>query len=145
MDTKVYSFQEVSLTLSHVNIGRLYITGAGAGVVRVGMSTDRTTKDVASDGTVVLNKIKDRSGTLSLTVFNTSDFHLELKKWYNRLEMADTSEWGKISATLTNLSTNETTKCTGVAFVRLPDIEYDTNAKQAEWNFIVADIQQEAV
>ena len=145
MAVKTYSFQEVSLTLSHPDVGRLFITGAGAGSVRIAMAADRTAKEVASDGVVVLSKIRDRSGSLNITVFNTSDFHAELKKWYNRLEQAATNAWATMSATITNTSTGEQTKCTGVAFVKLPDIEYETTAKLVDWGFVVADVQQEVI
>lgn len=142
---KVYSFQEVSLSLKHPDLGILTITGEGAGTVRVSMETERTEKKVGSDGVVVFSKVRDRSGSLSLSVFNTSNFHISLKKWYNYLEQADASSWALTSFTLTSKSTSESTKGTGVAFTKIPDVEYDATSKVVEWGFMVADIQQNVI
>lgn len=142
---KVYSFQEVSLSLNHPELGILTITGEGAGTVRVTMEAERTEKKVGSDGVVVFSKVRDRSGGLSVTVFNTSNFHTSLKKWYNYLEQANASSWALTSFTLTSKSTSESTKGTGVAFTKVPDVEYDATSKVVEWGFMVADIQQNVI
>lgn len=146
MAVKVFSFQEVSVTLSHPSLGVLPSNSSGGiGTIKVGMATDRTDKQVGSDGVVVLSKIRDRSGSFSISIFNTCDMHKGLKKWFNYLEQADASEWGLISTTLTSKSTNEAYKLTGVAFTKLPDGEYATTANQITWDFIVADVQQDVI
>ena len=145
MATKVFSFQEVSLSMVHSSLGQLTITGKGAGTVKVSMAEDRTDKQVASDGTVVLSKIRNRSGNLDISVFNTSDFHASLKRWFNYLEQANAREWALTNAKVTSISTGESYNLTGVAFTKLPDAEYDTTAKMVDWSFIVADVQQDLI
>lgn len=142
---KVYSFQEVSVTLSHPSLGVLSANSAGVGTIRVSLAADRTDKQVGADGVVVLSKIRDRSGSCSVSIFNTSEFHKTLIKWFNYLEQAEASEWGGVSISVSSRSTNEGFKCTGVAFTKLPDGEYDTTAKQVAWDFIVADVQQNVI
>ena len=145
MAIKTYSFQEVSATLSHPSLGVLSISGAGAGTIKVSMSTDRTDKQVGSDGVVVFSKIRDRSGSFTLSIFNTSELHASLKKWYNYLEQAGADEWALISVSVTSKSTNEGHKISGAAFTKLPDSEYDSSAKQVTWEFIAADVQQNVI
>lgn len=142
---KVYSFQEVSLSLHHPDLGILTITGEGAGTLSISMDADRTEKKVGSDGTVVFSKIRDRSGAFSITVFNTSNFHTELKRRYNYLEQASADLWAMMSFTLTSKSTLESMKGTGVAFTKLPDAEFDSTSKVVTWSFMVADIQQNVI
>lgn len=142
---KVYSFQEVSVTLSHPSLGVLSTNSAGVGTIRVDMATDRTDKQVGADGVVVLSKIRDRSGGCSLSIFNTSELHKSLKKWFNYLEQADASEWGGISVSVSSRSTSESFKCTGTAFTMLPSGEFDATAKQVTWDFISADVQQNVI
>lgn len=143
MSTQTYSFQEVTLVLSHPDLGQIVMDGDGVGTISIDMSNDRTDSDIGADGTVVVNKIRDRRGAMSLSCFNTSSLHSKLKTWYNYLEQADAAAWAGITATVKSKSTDESTRCKGVAFTKLPKEEYGQKATLVEWPFFAADVQQD--
>ena len=140
-----YSFQEVEATFSHPSLGVISTNGLGMGSVSVNMATDRATATTAADGTVVINKIKDRHGNVSIDIQQTSDVHKDFKRWWNYLESADASEFAKIKVVVTSKSTKEQDICTGVAMVKQPDNTKEAEVGNANWNFLAADIQQNIV
>ena len=142
---KTYSFSDVNLTLSHPSLGQLSVNGMGLGSVQVSMRTDRSQIEVAYDGTPVVSKIKDRTGTLALNVQQTSELNTNLKKWYNYLESAATSEWSLIKAVLTDKTTGVQDIMNGGSIVKLPDKTYEATAGQITWNFLFADVTQNTI
>ena len=125
---KTYSFSDVVLTLSHPSLGQVSTQGMGMGTITKSMRTDRTQTEVAADGVPIVSKIKDRTGTLEIQAQQISDLHVTLKKWYNYLESAETSEWAQLKAVLTSKPTGEQDVFTGGAFVKIPDTTYEATA-----------------
>ena len=60
-----YDFSQCVLVLRHEALGTLTVTGSGLGTCTVRMTGDRTLMDVASDGTVMTSKVKDRRGSFT--------------------------------------------------------------------------------
>lgn len=145
MSVKTYSFSDVNLTLSHPSLGQISTNGMGLGTIQVSMRTDRTSVEVASDGTPVVSKIKDRTGTLAVTAQQTSDLNNNLRKWYNYLESAATSEWSLIKAVITSKQTGDQDIMNGGSIVKLPDKSFEQTAGNITWNFLFADVTQNTI
>lgn len=139
-----YDFSQCKLVLRHASLGTLTVTGSGVGTCTLNMTADRTTQDVAADGTVMTSKIKDRRATLGMQLQQTAEPNLTLLKWYNYLETAHASEWDKITGTLTAPNTGERYTLNRCAFQKLPDRSYGAQGATQTWNLLVADAQQDA-
>ena len=138
-----YDFSQCKLVLRHPSLGIITITGEGVGTCTLNMTGDRTTMDVAADGTVMTSKIRDRRGSLGVQLQQTSEANLELLRWYNYLETAHASEWDKITASLTAPNTGEQYGMTRCAFQKLPDRSYGAQGALQTWNIMAADVQQD--
>ncbi len=142
MAVKTYSFSDTVLTLSHPSLGQLSTNGMGMGNINISMRTDRSQIDVAADGTPVVSKIKDQTGTMSLSVQQISDLHTSLKRWFNYLENADASEWALIKAVLTSKQTGEQDVMTGGSITKHADKTFEQTAGNVTWSFLFANIVQ---
>jgi superfamily I DNA and RNA helicase len=138
-----YSFSDVSMTISHPAIGQYTANGTGLGNINTTMATERTAHETSADGSVMVSKIKGRSGSHSIAVQQTSDLNKWLLKLYNYLETASTSQWAGISIVLRSPSMQDLITSTGVSFQKLPDKPYQAQGQQITWNFMAADIQQD--
>lgn len=140
-----YSFQDVDLVLAHPNVGTYTISGEGVGSVGVNMANDRTAHDTAADGSVMITKIKTRSGILPLVVQQTSSANKWLQRWSNYLESAPASEWARTTAMIRSKSTGETINCNGVTPQKMADKMFQAQGQNVTWNLMAADIQSDLV
>lgn len=143
MAYSTYSFSDVVMTISHPSIGQYVATGEGIGSITTTMTTERTTHEVAGDGSIMISKIKGRNGSHAIAVQQTSDLNKWLLKLYNYLETASTSEWAEITVVIRAASMQDMITSTGVAFQKLPDRPYQAQGQQVTWNLMAADIQQD--
>lgn len=142
--TTTYSFQDVTVTISHPDLGQFIATGEGLGSIDVTMATDRTAHDIAADGSVMVSKIAGRNGGLTMTIQQTSELHRWLTKWFNYLETAKTNKWADTTVIVRSAIMGETKTCTGVSPQKLPDVPYQAQGQMVSWSLLAADIQQEA-
>lgn len=138
----VYSFTDCTLTLRHPALGVLTVTGQGLGSIVVSMRNDRTSMDTASDGRVMISKIKDRSATATLQLQQDSEANQTLLKWYNYLETAPTIEWAQMTGMLLSPTTHEQIVMKEMAFQKLPDRNYAAQGQQNSYSIMIADCQQ---
>jgi len=142
MATTLYSFSDVSAVISHPAVGQFVATGVGLGSISITMTTDRSTHDIAADGSVMVSKITGRNGTITLSAQQTSELHKWLLKLYNYLEKAPAREWIGISITLRAPSMQDSIRMTGVSFQKLPDRPYQAQGQQVSWVLMAADVDQ---
>lgn len=144
MAQSTYSFGDVSITISHPSVGQYTMQGEGIGSISVNMATDRTVHDTAADGSVMISKIRGRSGAVGIVVQQTSPIDQFLRKWFNYLETADSSEWADSSIIIRSAVTPETISCTGVSPQKQADRPFQAQGQQVTWNLMAADIQQDS-
>lgn len=140
-----YSFDDVTMTISHPNFGQFVARGAGIGSITTTMTTDRTVHDVSADGQVMVSKIRGRNGTHAIAVQQTSELNKWLLKLYNYLEQAAAQHWAGITIIIRSPAMKELITSTGVSFQKLPDKPYQAQGQQVTWQLMAADIQQDAV
>ena len=138
-----YDFSQCVLVLRHDSLGTLTVTGSGLGTCTVRMTGDRTLMDVAADGTVMTTKVRDRRGSFTLQLQQTSESNLTLLRWYNYLETAHASEWDKITVTLTAPNTGARFTGERSAFLKLPDRTYGARGGLETWTLVSGDVSQE--
>lgn len=140
-----YSFESVVATISHPDVGQYVATGQGLGSITTSMTTDRTTHDVAADGSVMVSKVKGRNGSHAIAIQQTSDFNKWLLKLYNHLETVPASKWAQISIVVRSTEMHDMITSTGVSFQKLPDRPYQAQGQQVTWQLMAADIQQDII
>lgn len=143
MSTTTYSFGDVSVSISHPSVGQHVVSGEGLGGISVTMTTERTVQDVAADGSIMVSKIKGRNGGVALTMQQTSDLNKWLKRWYNHLESASTSQWAKTKVIVRSPVMGDLVTATGVSPQKLPDKPWQAQGQNVVWNLMAADIQQD--
>jgi hypothetical protein len=145
MGMTTYSFTDVSFSISHPGVGKYIASGEGIGNINISMTNDRTAHDVASDGSVMVSKIRARNGSLSLAVQQTSGLNRWLMKWYNYLETAPTSAWADTTIVIRCPRMGEQTTAIGVSPQKLPDKPYQAQGQNVNWALLAADIQQDVI
>ena len=140
--TSVYSFSDVSLVLSHPSVGLFTFNGEGLGSVGISYGVDNTVHDVAADGSVMISKVIADNGSMAINIQQTSEAQLFLKKWYNYIKAAPTSEWARASAVLRIPATNETYNMSNVSPQKRPDESYQQTGQQVAWNLLCGKITE---
>lgn len=141
MSTTTYSFLDLAGALAHPTVGAYLFTGAGVGEVNVTMATEKTTHDVAADGSVMVSKVAGNNGTITIHAQQTSDLHKWLLDWYNALLLGPVSDWAMTAATLRNSSDGTSHVATGMSPQKIPDKAYQAQGQKVTWVLMAADIQ----
>ncbi|OPD28812.1 hypothetical protein AL713_17485 [Clostridium botulinum] len=142
MKFNTYSFEDVTCSFNIKNVGSASSTGAGLGSISIAMAGDRTAHDVAADGTIMVSKLNGKNGTITLTMQQTSELHKYLLRWYNYIDIADSSEWAAMVITIKSKNLRDITTCTGVSPQKLADRPYQAQGQQITWNLMAAEITE---
>ena len=144
MATTTYSFEDVTVTISHPAVGQYVASGQGIGNISVTMANDRTTHDVSADGSVMVSKVRARNGQIALTIQQTSALHAWLTKWFNYLEASGADAWADRILTLRAPKMKQIKTAIGVTPQKQSDVPYAAQGQSVSWNLMAADIQQDA-
>ena len=138
-----YSFLDSVMVFAHplLSTGAIVITGEGVGTINVSMNEARTAMDVAADGAVMVSKMAGNTGTLTISVQQTSLAHKKLLALFNLLIGADTFSWAQAMIIIRNVTDGTGHIATGVAFTKIGDKSYAKQGGQISWNIMAADIQ----
>lgn len=139
MATKVYSFDDHRVILTHPDVGTIKLSDGGIGRVVVSYSGENSRLTNSADGGVVVNKIKNNSGSIALEVLQTSEANAWLKRYVNYLKTAPTKRYALGKLVITGID-GESTTCNGVVPQKMADIGYDAEAQSRSWQLLAADI-----
>lgn len=141
MAFNTYSFTDVNITVEHPDYTSFSMQGEGVGDITISKSTDRTSHDVAADGTVMISKIAGNNGSINVNTQQTSALHTYMQNLFNYLWSADTDKWAQISITLRAPKMKQEIICSGCAFQKEADRPYQAQGQRISWNMLAADIQ----
>lgn len=142
MSYSTYSFEDVTCSFQHPGVGAASSTGAGLGTISIAMAADKTVHEVAADGKVMISKIAGKNGNVAITMQQTSELHKYLLRWYNYVDIANSSEFAKMVLTIKSNNLGDVTTCTGVSPQKLADRPYQAQGQQVTWNLMAAEITQ---
>jgi hypothetical protein len=144
---KTYSFKSLVGVLTNPVFGVVIpLTGGniGVGSITIRMTQDRTTHDVAADGTVMPSYIAGDNGEVDITVQETSAVHKALLGLYNLCvlgaESFDVLGWAATSISFTFLIDGSVHVITGVSFRKIPDKPYEAQGQKITWSLMAASI-----
>jgi structural protein KPP10_ORF10 len=142
-----YSFKSLVGVLQNAVFGvTIPLTGGNIGVgdFTITMATERTSHDVAADGTVMPSYIAGDNGTLSINVQETSILHKALLGLYNLAVLAanqdDVLGWAATTVSFTFLIDGSIHLLSGVSFAKVPDKPYQSHGQRITWNLMAANI-----
>jgi len=144
MPYSVYSFADVSMTISHPSVGQ-YISesGEGLGSIAVSRATDNTVHDLSADGAVMVSKIKGRNGTIAITIQQISNLNKWLLKWFNYLETAATDQWADTKVVIRSPVMQDLITALGVSPQKPAEKPYQAQGQNISWALMAADSQQD--
>jgi hypothetical protein len=142
---KTYSFQDIDISINHPSVGSFSANGEGTGSIAVNMANDKTVHDLAADGTVMITKVKTRSGTMAVVVQQSSGVNNFLTKLSNFLDSAPASDWALTNITIRSKATKEIITGTGVSPQKIADKNFQATGQNYTWNLMCADIQHAAL
>lgn len=137
-----YSFTDLEATISHPSYGVYSAQGEGVGDITIAKLTDRTVHDVAADGNIMISKIAGNNGNITINAQQVSTLNDFLQGLFNYLWNAPTDEWAGISITIRSPKMKKTYYCTGGAFVKEPDEQFQAQGQKLPWVLTFADIQR---
>lgn len=142
-----YSFKDLigSLTNDVFGVSFPFSGGnVGFGALTITMSTERTSHDVASDGTIMPSYVAGNNGTLAIEVQQTSPLHHQLLDLYNQCATAadadDVSSWASTTISFRTMLDGSVHIASGVSFSKVPDKPYHAQGQRITWSLMAADI-----
>lgn len=139
---KVYSLQDVNVTLYHPAVGIFSGTGTGLDSIVIDYAQDRSAVDVAADGKAIMNKIITKNGSVILDIQQTSDFNDWLLRWYNYIDVASPTQWALLTVTVNSTNLNQFTILTGVAPLKAGQRPYKSQAQKVVWTLLALNIDE---
>ena len=142
-----YSFKSLVGVLQNAVFGvTIPLTGGniGVGEITISMATERTTHDVAADGTVMPSYAAGDNGTVVINVQETSILHKALLGLYNLCVLAanqdDVLGWAATSISFTFLIDGSIHLLSGVSFSKIPDKPYQAHGQRISWSLMAANV-----
>lgn len=140
--TSTYDFKDLSVTFRHPSVGQIQLQGEGLGSVTFAMAGDVSAHDTAADGSVMISKINARSGSVAISVQQTSDANTFFRRYYNYVMAAPASEFARATIVATAPNMQVTHNASGVTPQKRTDAGYEANGKQVTWTFLAADMEE---
>lgn len=135
-----YAFEDVNCVVSHPSVGSFSFNGAGTGSITIAKANDMSSHDVASDGSVMTNKIRASNGTVTIAVQQTSAGAAFLKKLNAYVDNAPSSEFTKTVITIVSREQGVNITCIGVSPQKSPDSAYQQTGQQPAFAYLAQKI-----
>lgn len=141
-----YSFKDSSGAFTHPIAGAFLFGGqVGLSQMHISMSTEKSTHDVASDGTIMVSYISGDNGSCALEIQQTSALHAFLLAWYNTIktlaDQGNVTNWATAAITIRNVVDGSTHVLTGVSPSKIPDKVYTAQGQKITWTLMATDVQ----
>lgn len=139
-----YSFLDSSIIISHPSYGPHILNGESIGQLTIDMAGDVTIHDVASDGSVMISKIAQNNGSITIEIQQTSSGYKYLLGLYNYLKGAPTEEWALTDIKCRNIADGTSHTLTGVSPQKKPTKVYSKQGQNVSFSWMAANIDSEA-
>ena len=143
--TTTYSFDDVDVTFTHPGLGQYIVNGQGIGSISVTMQTDKTTHDIAADGSVMISKIPGDNASIDIEIQQTSDFHKWLTKYYNFVLLAPSAMWAQAFITVRDKVGGSLITAFDVSPLKRADKPYQAQGQRVTWSFLSANCAESVI
>jgi len=142
-EASVYSFADVTVSITHPLKGAKIADGLGIGKVSTDFTDDLTNSDLGADGSVMVTKINSQRGTVDLDIQQTSSLNKWLIDLANAVVAAPAASWASTTITIQEKFPNGiTTTASKVALVKRPSRENGQTGAHVTWRFFSANMTQ---
>lgn len=137
-----YSFGDVDIIFSHPSVGQKEINGEGTGSITITMQTEKSTHDVAADGSVMISKIAGENANIDIEVQQTSGFHKWLLAYYNAINLAPSSLWAAAQILIRDKAGESTILAIDVSPRIRASKSYQSQGQRVTWNFLAGNCSE---
>lgn len=135
---RVYSFADASIILGHPSLGQIQLQGTGIGSVTVADANDMSSHDIAADGRAMTNKIFTVSGTVTLSIQQTSETLTWIRNAIRHVTNAVPAEFNQFYCRIS--SPTENVRCNGMSIQKRPDRQLQQTGQQTSISFLAEEI-----
>ena len=144
MAYNVYSLADATTVLYHPDVGLENLSECGHGKITVSMAGDLTSHTTTADGYVVVNKLKNTNGTISLEIPQNSRGDGFLRKWADwQKHSQDPSRVALGTLTIKDAAGGFSVICTGVTLQKVPDRVFDRTATNLVYTLLATTITEQ--
>lgn len=138
---RTYSLLDVHVVFSHPDVGTYTITDEGAGRISFAYGDDLGSVTPTANGYVVVNRLRNRHGTVQLEIPQASLADEHLRKWIKYIKRDDikTERFALGTMTITDDNLGITYNLSGVVPQKDPDETFDKTAGFRTYNMLFAD------
>ena len=146
MSFTVYSLADTRVVLSHPNVGKASLHREGIGKITVARGGDLSSHTTTADGSVVINRLKSESGSITLEVPQNSAADVFLRRWAAYLQTVQATEQFAVSTlTIQDTAGGLTLSASGVTPQKLPDRSWDRTASTLTYTLLAAVIREKNI
>lgn len=139
----VYSFMDVTASL--IGPGVILDLGSGAGIseegITVTLDNSRNSMTLGIDGEGMNSLLPGKSGTVKVSLLQTSPVNKKLSLAYNAQSQSATT-WGNNVIVIRNNTSGDVVTARGVAFTKHPDHTYAKEGGTTVWEFQCVKVDQ---
>ena len=142
MKTTVDAFADVKAVMYHQDVGQCVLSSQGLGKISISMSGDLSSHTATADGYVVVNRLKNNHGTITIEVPQNSSSDEYLRKWAKYLKNADSYLFALTALNIVDSMGRFTIYCENVTPQKIPDRVYDSTSGMVSWVLLAAVIKE---
>ncbi len=142
MKTTVYSLADVKTVMYHQNVGQCVLSSQGVGKISISYAGDLSSHTATADGYVVVNRLRNSHGVITLEVPQNSSADEFLRKWAKYLKNAQTWQFALTALNIVDSAGKFILYCEGVTPQKIPDRAYDQTAGNVSWVLLAAKITE---
>ena len=140
--TSVYSMADVQVVMYHQDVGRMLLSGHGLGKITIAYAGDISSHTPTADGYVVVNKLRNSHGLITVEVPQNSEAAGYLRRWADYLKDCDTYLFALTALNIVDPAGGFTVYCEGVTPQKKPDRIYDQTSSNMSWVLLAASIKE---
>jgi hypothetical protein len=145
MAPSTYSFKDVVGSFFHPLAGTQIFAGQiGMGQFVVKNTTERSTHDLASDGTIMVSYISGAAGSFEVECQQNSIIHHFLLDWFNIIttlaEQGDVANWASAAIAVRSQLDGASHLLSGVSPGKIPDKTYTAQGGKVTWNLMACEV-----
>ena len=118
--TTVYSLADVKVVLYHQNVGQCVLSSQGIGKISISFSGDISSHIATADGYVVVNRLKNNHGMITIEVPQNSSADEFLRKWAKYLKSTESYLFAISALNIVDSMGGFTIYCEGVTPQKIP-------------------------
>ena len=138
--TTVYSLADVRTVMYHQDVGQCGLSSQGVGKISVTYAGDLSSHTATADGFVVVNRLRNSHGIVTIEVPQNSSADEYLRRWSRYLRNTQSYLFALTALNIVDQMGGFTIYCEGVTPQKIPDRSYDRSSTNLTYTLLAASI-----